>query len=235
VTDIASPIRTLLAPQGAEAAAVRRGLGAIAGAQPTLLSIPMGPGPTAEFLTHSGPEIAPQTAEKPGGVLLLGLGGGLSPQLQVGDVVLLQQCQAGFGAETMLACDRTLTAWLQQRLAHSLTRVSLGVGVSCDRIIRTPLEKQQLHQTQGADVVDMESLTVLKMLQARSIPVAVIRVISDDCQTELPDLATALGSDGSLNPWPLTRCFLRQPRAAAHLIWGSLQALQQLRTLAAQL
>jgi len=38
-----------------------------------------------------------------------------------------------------------------------------------------------------------------------------LRVISDDCEHDLPDLTSALSPDGSLQPLPLAIGLLRQP------------------------
>jgi nucleoside phosphorylase len=56
---------------------------------------------------------------------------------------------------------------------------------------RLPQAKLQLAQS-GAFVVDMESYSILEAAHAANIPAAVIRVVSDTADFELPDFNQAL-------------------------------------------
>lgn len=106
-------------------------------------------------------------------------------------------------------------------------------GVSCDRVITTLAEKRQLGDRYDAAVVEMEGTTLLRCLP--DCPIAILRVISDDCHHELPDISAAIGADGSLNVMTLVLSFLRRPVAALRLIRGSLQGLKALEYLAVEL
>jgi hypothetical protein len=87
-------------------------------------------------------------------------------------------------------------------------------------------EKRRLGDRYRADVVDMESAVCWPPCpQAK---VAILRVISDDCSHDLPDIAGAIGPDGSLRADTLARSFLKRPIAALKFISGSLQALKTL-------
>lgn len=228
------PITTVLVPQGAEYGAVCRGLRRLPppARLPQVVPIPMG---GAAVLAHLS-----QLTLAPGACLLMGLGGSLSPGLRVGDVVIGQGCLAvahgvvvdadqGQERPGLRPCSH-LSAWLQARLAPS---ASVGTVVTCDRILSTGPAKAAIHQLTQADVVDMESSAVLAALAPQ--PVAILRVISDDYDQTLPDLTLALGADGQLHPWPLAQSFLKQPRAATHLIRGSLRGLKQLQTVTTQI
>ncbi len=229
------PITTLLVPQGAEYAAVCRGLKPLenfAIALPQVVSIPMGREAVAARLANL--ELAP------GGCLVMGLGGSLSPALGVGAGVIGQRCltvvegrvvEDGSGeGERLLQPSPELIDWMQDRLGQAAV---LGTVVTSDRILTTAAAKATLHRLTQADVVDMESSAAIAALAPH--PVAILRVISDDYDQTLPDITAALGANGDLKPWPLAKSFIQQPRAAAHLIAGSLRGLQRLQTLTHQL
>ncbi|MGB5975623.1 MAG: hypothetical protein WBG38_20015 [Nodosilinea sp.] len=223
-----TPITTLLVPQGAEYKAVCRGLGLLPVAVSQRLQvvpIPVGPRPVTARLS--------QLPLPPGGCLIMGLGGRLSRRSGVGDVVLGQRCMtvaAGNTAENVQPqpCEQ-LTTWLQTRLSMA----TVGTVVTCDRILTTAQDKAAIHSLTQGDVVDMESSAVLVALAAH--PVAILRVISDDYDQPLPDITAALGADGDLKPWPLALSFLKRPRAAIHLIRGSLRGLRRLQAVTSQL
>jgi hypothetical protein len=219
------PIRTLLVPQGAEYRAVQRGCRRAQTAIP-IVPLPMGPAAATgleRWLKQSNPLAA-------AGCLLLGLGGGLAPELQVGDMVLCESIQP-MAQPAAIEFDPDLTAWIGQRLPG----VKTGKAMGCDRILTLAQEKQRLHQQWGGALVEMESLSILKVLQAEGKQLAMVRVISDDCRHDLPDIATAIRPDGSLRPVALATQFMQRPIGAGRLIVGSLKGLAGLEQLVLQL
>lgn len=225
-------IDAILVPQGAEYRAVRRGLPATA-KNLQVLPIPMGLQPLKRYL-----EQWKQTREflikPPTRLLLMGLGGSLSPQLKVGEIVLLKGCiYAPTPSETGSSkYDRNLSNLLYHRLPK---KVRLVTGLSSDRIICSASEKLQLGQTYGADVVEMEGFAVLEAFRQAGIAVAMLRVISDSAEHNIPDLTSAFDSDGSLKPFPLAMSMLRSPIASFRLIQGSLIGLRKLQQVTAYL
>ncbi|MFS0515639.1 phosphorylase [Nostoc sp. UIC 10607] len=214
------PINTILVPQGAEYKAVCRGLSGVTGSIPTVVAIPVGMKPLLKYLQQSqgnGQFLAPKSR-----VLIMGVCGSLSDRYAVGDIVLYQDCvYQGKQQE----CERTFTDQL-----HSLIpdKISFVKSLTSDRVIWSAAEKRRLGETLAADVVDMEGFTALEFFNAAGVDVAMLRVVSDDCQHDIPDLTPAINSDGSLNPFPLAMGMLRQPLAATRLIRGSLTALKVL-------
>jgi nucleoside phosphorylase len=191
--------------------------------------------------TPAGAAIAPslrslQTAgclDKGQRVLIMGLCGGLTAKLAIGDAVLY-----GENLDSALrtphsvthSCDRTLTTQIQSRLNVPIVR-----GVSRDRVISTVHDKQQLAAQFNADVVDMESAAALEILNAIGVSTAILRVVSDECHHDIPDLSNAFNAEGSLQPRLLAIAMVRQPIAAAHLIRGSLHGLKSLQELTQKL
>ncbi|MGJ5628055.1 phosphorylase [Nostoc sp. CALU 1950] len=210
-------INTILVPQGAEYKAVCRGLSGVTGSIPTVVAIPVGMKPLLKYLQQSQ-LIAPKSR-----VLIMGICGSLSDRHTVGDIVLYQDC---IYQGKLQECDRTFTAQLHSSISD---KVSLVKSLTSDRVIWSAAEKRHLGETLAADVVDMEGFTALEFFNAAGVDVAILRVVSDDCQHNIPDLTSAINSDGSLNPFPLAMGMLQQPVAAARLIRGSLTALKVLK------
>lgn len=220
-----SLIQTILVPQGAEYQAVCKGLRGVT-RSPVLWPVAPGPGAVVQSLQRlyqAGSLLPGQT------VVMMGLCGGLVPGLAVGQVVLYSTCDSGAdSAIAPLSGDATLTAQLQQQLGD---RAMVVKAVTSDRVISTVHEKAHLAQQFSAQVVDMEGFAALAFLAQVGVSVATLRVVSDDCHHDLPNLADAFAADGSLKPLALAQAFFRQPLPAARLIRGSLTGLKALQTL----
>ncbi len=213
------PINTILVPQGAEYKAVYRGLSGVTGSIPMVVAIPVGMKPLLKYL-QQGQFLAPESR-----VLIMGICGSLSDRYTVGDIVLYQDCVY---QGKRLECDRPFTAQLHSALSEKTLLVK---SITSDRVIWSAAEKRHLGETLAADVVDMEGFTALEFFNPAGVAVAMLRIVSDDCQHDIPDLTPAINSDGSLNPFPLAMGMLRQPLAATRLIRGSLTALKVLEQL----
>lgn len=215
-------IDIILVPQGAEYQAVRRGVGR---AQlPTVVPIPVGPAPLRRYLDTW------QQADTIAGkkLLVMGLCGGLVPLHAIADTVLYRECLNRAEPGVALPCDATLSAWLQQKIAEA----AMVSALTSDRLVSSVQEKRQLAQQYQAAVVDMEGFTALEVLQQAGATVAMLRVVSDNAQHDLPDLAQSIDPSGTLRPLPLAWGMLRQPIAASRLIRGSLRGLKTLEAIA---
>lgn len=226
-----SNVDRILVPQGAEYRAICQGLQSIDSQKPLVLPIPMGVNALIPYL-EKWQQTKDFLNKLPTRVLLMGLCGSLSPQYSVGDIVIYQAC--GYGRERLSwrECDSYLTELLCDRLQEKATLVK---GLTSDRVIWSAQEKSYLGQTCQAEVVDMESYAALEILARAGIALAIIRVISDDCQQDLPNIMPAIGSDGSLQPFPLAMKMLQNPVAAIRLIRGSLRGLKVLQQVASDL
>lgn len=247
-------IDLVLVPQGAEYNAVVRGLKA---QQTSSSSIPtVYPLPIGQAVSTTLQQVFSETADELEGkfVLLMGLGGSLSPHYRVGDVMLLQSVCKGYSAPkrhqppeaTLESKQRwqlyasellvqnfhsnlqNLTPAQTSRKSFDSPNIGIVQGVTVDRMVVTPDEKRELQQIYQADVVDMETAYVVDFLHTRGATVAVVRVISDDSDTDVPDLNMAIDASGSLNLRKMLWQFLKQPMAAMRLIRGSLKGLKQL-------
>jgi len=229
----------ILAPQGAESQAIAKGLRASPGKNPpqfALQSIPVGAQALTPFLVTLG-----QTWDqkpKPQALLVMGVTGSLQPKYDIGQPVILTAAKVWppQAFPEIFPTDLALSQGLITKIAHHPNSSFLPIpwvkGITTNQVICQGTEKQALAQQSGADVVDMENTTILKFAQSHHLPVAIIRVVSDSVNHDLPDLANIYDTQGNLKPWRLTTRFARRPLAAIRLIRGSLLACDGLQQLA---
>jgi len=159
------------------------------------------------------------------GVISIGLAGALSPRLNVGEVVIADRIMTG--AETW-DCH---TAW-RMRLISRLPYAHQGSVFGSDVIIENPDTKSGLHQACGALAVDMESQVAARFAHQRNLPLAALRVISDDASHVLPPAAlVAMKPDGGIALGRVLLSLLKKPAqipALVHTARTSNQAFEQL-------
>jgi nucleoside phosphorylase len=218
-------IDLILVPQGAEYRSVCQGFARVVPPVPQVVPIPVGIQPVVRYLQHWQQRSDLKSIHT---VLVMGLCGSLNPVYGVGDRVLYKDSLDD--QRNRWQGDRSLTQAIQSRLNVPLVR-----ALTSDRFVASAQEKQQLAQTYGADVVDMEGTAILKSLEGMNLAIATLRVVSDDCHQDLPDLNHAIDANGSLQPLPMSWGMIRQPIAAARLIRGSLKGLHTLQTIATAL
>jgi adenosylhomocysteine nucleosidase len=146
------------------------------------------------------------------GVISIGLAGALSPHLKVGDVIIADQIITG--AESW-DCHEGWRVRLMSRLADA----HQGQLFGSDVIIEHPETKSGLHTTTGALAVDMESQVAARFAAARNVPLAGLRVISDDASHVLPPAAlVAMKPDGGIAIGRVLGSLLRRPLQVPALI-----------------
>ena len=146
------------------------------------------------------------------GVISIGLAGALSPLLKVGDVVIADQVITGL---EKWDCHE---GW-RVRLASRLPFAHQGLLFGSDVIIEKPETKSGLHNTTGALAVDMESQVAARFAARRNLPLAGLRVISDDASHVLPPAAlVAMKPDGGIALGRVLGSLLRRPTQVPALI-----------------
>jgi adenosylhomocysteine nucleosidase len=146
------------------------------------------------------------------GVISIGLAGALSPHLKVGDVVIGEKILTG--AETW-DCH---AGW-RNRLASRLVQAHQGTLFGSDVIIQQAETKAGLHTATGALTVDMESQVAARFAASRNLPLAGLRVISDDAGHVLPPAAlVAMKPDGGIALSRVLGSLLRRPGQVPALI-----------------
>ena len=181
-----------------------------------------------------GPKNARNKAENalgrsghPDAFLVIGLCGGLTASLDEGSIVAYDACISTEAASSMLPCSTVVTDSIASLLASSNTRAGRVVGVTSSRIAINRAERAALAEL-GADVVDMESYAILSVAAAAGVPAAVLRVVSDSVDRELPDLNRALNESGGLDGRKALGVALRSPVATIRLLAANKRAMQRL-------
>jgi adenosylhomocysteine nucleosidase len=135
---------------------------------------------------------------QPDAVISTGFCGALAPGIQVGDIVVATEVQAGARRFPVLQPQT-------YRDHHS------GVVVSIDHVASTAAEKARLH-TGGAIAVEMEAGGVAARAQAYGLPFYCIKAVSDLAGEDMAnDFNSALRPDGHFATIGVLRSSLRQP------------------------
>ena len=146
------------------------------------------------------------------GVISIGLAGGLSPLLKVGDVVIADQIY--FGPDRW-RCDNL---W-RVALAAKLPGAHQGPLTGSDTILEDAASKAALYDRSGALAVDMESQVAARFAASRGLRLAGLRVISDDARHVLPPAAlVAMKPDGGIAIGRVLGSLLRHPLQVPDLI-----------------
>lgn len=127
-------------------------------------------------------------------VLTCGFAGGLNPRLSKGTVVFSDPGDAD----------------IESRL---LAAGAIGAKFHCaEKVVSTAAEKRALHESTGADVVEMESGVISAIAAHRGVPCTTVRVILDEAHENLPmDFNQFLTSDYRMNYLKLMRQLLAKP------------------------
>lgn len=160
-------------------------------------------------------------------VLSAGFAGGLSPALEVGDLVLATE--VGDEQGTIRP-----TTWPGE-LPPGEWRPPLHRGRlhSASELLATPARKRAVAEQHDAIAVDMESAALARYGTRNGIPWGCLRAVSDDAQTALsPELASIL-KGGHVSWLKLVALLLRKPGIYSelrHLAANTRLAAQQLGT-----
>jgi nucleoside phosphorylase len=166
-------------------------------------------------------------ARTPDAILVIGLCGGLSASLSERQIVAYSDCRSTDPCDPVLACSPALTDAILRRLEASTIPCERVRGLTSARIATTRSERLALADS-GATVVDMESYPILKAAAAAGIPAAVLRVVADSVDRELPDFNRALDDQGGLDGRKALKVALGSPLRTARLLGANKRAIEQL-------
>src|SRR5271157_1928561 len=162
---------------------------------------------------------------KPEAVLITGLCGGLSGSLSETQIVTYTDCLSTEPHKPPVRCSSSVTSRLLDLLRSRGISCDPVTGITSPRIAVTAEEKLVLGRS-GATVVDMESYEILAVAAQAGIPGAVLRVVSDSLDTEMPDFNRALRPDGSVDRWQLFRLIAGSPLRTVRLVAMNKRAMQ---------
>jgi adenosylhomocysteine nucleosidase len=158
-------------------------------------------------------------------VLSIGICGGLTSSLSVGDCVIATEIVAG---SERLA---TNVAWTRD-LAAQVPGAKLGVIAGSDAIVFDRSARRRLHDKTSAVAVDMESHVAAKIAHEHCLPFAALRVVSDTHRQPLPPAAlVAMLPNGKINVRAVLRSLALRPTQIPVLIrtaWEAEKAFQAL-------
>jgi nucleoside phosphorylase len=174
-------------------------------------------------------------------VVVLGLGGGLSPDLKTGETVLYDTCfvfrpeapveddyENSSGCETQTS-DFNLSSALRQRLMNDGCTTVFAAGLTIDFMVTTPDEKLSMGESYGAAVVDMESYDVMAAAAQLKIPIVVVRVILDEAMQKTPDFNIGISEDGKMSDAKSAQAMMMRPFAAVNFLLSLRSSMQALR------
>ncbi len=197
-----------------------------------LLLTGIGPQKAAERASLlNDPKVARQIPRATAAIVL-GVCGGLSPSLFENDVVLYSSCHSSDEKASEISCSPELTASIAAALEANGIASKLISGITSPRAAINRQEKSQLAKT-GAAVVDMESYAVLDAAVKAGIPAAIVRVVSDSLDRDLPDFNRALRADGSIDPLAVVGLALTSPVSFSKSYVASRKAAKQLSVVSA--
>ena len=216
-------IDTIVVPQGAEYQAVCRGLQKARVNNIEVIAIAIGEEFVDRFLVDNRDKLDRAT-----GVLIVGLCGSLTAAYSIGDSVLAKSCQ-NFNHH-VVHLDPQLTAQIEAKIG-----VKTVMSLTSDRVITQAEEKLTLAQQYEADIVEMEGYGYVTKLRQQKISVAMLRVVSDDPNGDIPNLNRAIDAQGNLKTLPMAILLIKQPLAAVKLIKSSLAGLKALEQITTEL
>lgn len=151
---------------------------------------------------------------RPRALVNVGTAGSLDPRLHVGDLVVAEEVlpadvgiihSGGFGHTGPGLCENGRVLFhpsfptergLVEEAARSAARASLtchrGKIITCDQVVLDPELRAHLGKAFRALAVEMEGSAVAQVAAGAGVPVAVIRVISDEVEHDFPGLEEIL-------------------------------------------
>lgn len=168
----------------------------------------------------------PQTAEKPEAILVIGLCGGLTEAMREERIVAYTDCLSAGNLPPLRCSAAMIDAMVENLQTHSINcdRVT---GITSPRIASDRSEKMTLAAS-GATVVDMESYEILSAAARAEVPAAVLRVVSDSLDANMPNFNPALDANGGLNGRKALGIALGSPLKTLRLVGANKQAMARL-------
>jgi len=167
-------------------------------------------------------------ARRPDAVLIIGLCGSLDAAIGESTTVSYSDCLCTDKNLPPISCSPSLTGQIINLLNSRNIECRPVVGISSSRVATLKAEKLQLG-ARGANVVDMESYPILSAANLAQLPAAVVRVVSDSLDREMPDFNRALRTDGEIDPLRVAGIILGSPITTLKFLSASRNSTQRLK------
>lgn len=167
----------------------------------------------AVCITGVGPARAERTTRaflsehRPSAILLVGLAGGLSPELKPGTLVLSTAVSPWVWSESAgpaesaqpILCDPALLEKARALLKERRTFFITGRTACSPVLVTRRRDKEELFKLSGAQAVDMEAFWVLQAAREHNVPCLNVRSVMDTAKEDLPrSLARIAAASGRL-------------------------------------
>ncbi len=172
--------------------------------------------PVEVLMTSMGMEAALKAAhenispDEHAGVLVLGYCGGLSLKLKIGDTVIATEV-TDYETKKRLVLDNSLCDLLGKAHIREGLNYRAVPMVTHSRVVETPAEKSSLLELTKAEAVDMESSEIAKVAMSKDVKVAIVKVVVDDSETQLPNLNDYFEKKGKVDHRHIAPVFVAQP------------------------
>ncbi len=123
-------------------------------------------------------------------VISIGYAGALDPALQVGELVVADQVVYDVTSKTYS---------LDEELIGAMPEAHRGTLLTVGEVVATPPEKKALREKYSAVAVDMETSALAEEAEARHLPFASVRAITDTANQELIDCSHLVAEDGDVS------------------------------------
>ena len=188
----------------------------------------MGPkGARAKAEGVLGQGLSSAQSRRPDAVLIIGLCGGLTPSLPEGRIVSYTECQSTEDTKPPLRCSKPITDSVVALLTSSKIQCGRVVGITSSLIATNRDERLALARS-GAGVVGMETYPILDVAATVGVPAAVLRVVSDSIERDVPDFNRALNDAGALDGRKALKVALGSPIRTLKLLAANKRAMQHL-------
>jgi adenosylhomocysteine nucleosidase len=143
--------------------------------------------------------------------IISGFAGALKSSAKLGDVVASERVQHHASGQSEI-CDRDL---LIHAFENGATRIA--TLLTTDHVVNTAAEKNNL--SAFADAADMESFAILHAANKKNVPSAVLRVISDSFDRDMPaELDTIVDPQGHVKIFGVARYVVKHPLMVPALV-----------------
>lgn len=123
-------------------------------------------------------------------VISIGYAGALDSALQVGELVV---------ADKVVHCETLKSYSVDEKLISTIPEARRGMLLTVDNVVATPPEKKVLREKYSAVAVDMETSALAEEAEARHLPFASVRGITDTAGQELIDCSHLVTEDGGVS------------------------------------
>jgi len=121
-------------------------------------------------------------------IIISGTCGALKPGLNIGDIILYKQTIMVRGARSnRYQLNKDIIRRCSEKLKKAGLVVHSGVGLTTEKPLYSPAEKQYYGSKYNADVVDMESGIVFNVVNKKQRRIMIVRSVLDRVFDYLPD------------------------------------------------